>query len=149
MREDAVKEIMDEVDVRLPRFMSSAPRKLWFVKLIRSVHFQDQRPLRRVSNFRIIVIRDARTSSFPSSRRSSQQVLTAQLRVWNVNSLGEDFLVVGKRYLVSQLMPTCEGSWGEVSSAASTSVDGVAEKEIHLKTGSGTRWQVVGGRWDE
>lgn len=51
-------------------------------------------PPRKVSDFRVIVIRDARESAKYSIKR------TAQLTMWNVLSLGDGFLVEGKRYMV-------------------------------------------------
>lgn len=56
-------------------------------------YLQSNFPARDVRNFRVIRVRDACVQRRPALRR-------AQITIWNVLALGEDFLAEGRRYLV-------------------------------------------------
>ncbi|KAF8323921.1 hypothetical protein DL93DRAFT_2104290 [Clavulina sp. PMI_390] len=84
-------------------------------------------PPRVVSNFRIISVRDAR----PATRNPVER--TAQLTMWDVLSLGPEFLVEGRRYLVSNVVPSHPSSW------AAAKEDG----EVILKSTRSTRWHAI------
>ncbi|KAF9516595.1 hypothetical protein BS47DRAFT_1340741 [Hydnum rufescens UP504] len=81
-------------------------------------------PPRDVRNFRVIRVKDARVWRRPALR-------TAQITVWDVLALGEGFLTEGRRYLVSNLMPSQASSWPALKE----------EGEVFLTTRRDSRWR--------
>ncbi|KAL7412511.1 BRCA2, oligonucleotide/oligosaccharide-binding, domain 1-domain-containing protein, partial [Mrakia frigida] len=81
-------------------------------------------PPRNVRSMRVVRIRDFKTSK-PAIR-------TAQLTFWDAADQGEDGgLVEGKRYLVTNLMPSQRGSWAM----------GGQSGEIYLSSRRDSKWQ--------
>jgi breast cancer 2 susceptibility protein len=90
---------------------------------------QDICPPREVRNFRVLIVKDARTQRRPSHRR-------AQITVWDVLSLllsegceGGNFHE-GQRFKVTNLMPTQQGAW----------MDRDKGSEVYLCTRRDSRW---------
>ncbi|KAG8969730.1 hypothetical protein FRC03_001075 [Tulasnella sp. 419] len=61
-------------------------------------------PPRNIRNFRVIRFKDYQTKKHQPTR-------TGQLTVWDVLSLGENAMVEGKRYLVTNIVPSQPKAW--------------------------------------
>ncbi|CAE6406499.1 unnamed protein product [Rhizoctonia solani] len=83
-------------------------------------------PPRKVRNFRVVVIKDARPLQKPTER-------TAQLTAWDVLTFGSDSLRVGQRYLLSNVQPSQSGSWRKNDFGG----------DIYLSTRRDTKWTTV------
>ncbi|KAG8763946.1 hypothetical protein FRC11_008273 [Ceratobasidium sp. 423] len=83
-------------------------------------------PPRKVRNFRVVVIKDARSLRKPTER-------TAQLTAWDVLAFGTDALRVGQRYLLSNVQPSQPGSWRKNDFGG----------DIYLSTRRDTKWTAV------
>ncbi|KIO26973.1 hypothetical protein M407DRAFT_195915 [Tulasnella calospora MUT 4182] len=80
-------------------------------------------PPREVRNFRVIRFKDYRTT-----RRLARR--TGQMTVWDVLSLGEDALLEGKRFLVTNVIPCQPGAWSHHEE----------EGEAYFNTRRDSRW---------
>ncbi|ORY79270.1 hypothetical protein BCR35DRAFT_332060 [Leucosporidium creatinivorum] len=83
-------------------------------------------PPRDVRGFRVLRIKDARIGSKPFTSKR-----TAQLTVWDADSLGADFFQQGARYFVTNVIP--KGTWKRQS------------EEITLATRRDSRWRASVG----
>ncbi|CAE6503053.1 unnamed protein product [Rhizoctonia solani] len=80
-------------------------------------------PPRKVRNFRVVVIKDARPLQNPTGR-------TAQLTAWDVLAFGTEALRVGQRYLLANVQPSQPGSWRKNELGS----------DIYLSTRRDTKW---------
>ncbi|CAE6514695.1 unnamed protein product [Rhizoctonia solani] len=83
-------------------------------------------PPRKVRNFRVVVIKDAR-----ALRKSTER--TAQLTAWDILAFGSDALRVGQRYLLSNVQPSQPGSWRKNDFGG----------DIYLSTRRDTKWTAI------
>ncbi|KAJ1302729.1 hypothetical protein OPQ81_003043 [Rhizoctonia solani] len=83
-------------------------------------------PPRKVRNFRVVVIKDARPLQKPTER-------TAQLTAWDVLAFGVDALRIGQRYLLSNVQPSQPGSWRKNDFGG----------DIYLSTRRDTKWTAI------
>jgi len=86
-------------------------------------------PPREVRNFRVLLMRDARTDRRPAHR-------VVELTVWDVLSLGFDgvgagHLVEGQRFQVTNLLPTQKNAWMD---------RGIEGAHVYLSTSKTSRW---------
>ncbi|CUA67485.1 Breast cancer type 2 susceptibility protein homolog [Rhizoctonia solani] len=83
-------------------------------------------PPRKVRNFRVIVIKDARPLQKPTER-------TAQLTAWDVLGFAADTLCAGQRYLLANVQPSQPGSWRKNDFRG----------DIYLSTRRDTKWTAI------
>ncbi|KAH7338915.1 BRCA2, oligonucleotide/oligosaccharide-binding, domain 1-domain-containing protein [Rhizoctonia solani] len=83
-------------------------------------------PPRKVRNFRVVVIKDARPLQKPTGR-------TAQLTAWDVLAFGTEALCVGQRYLLANVQPSQPGSWRKNE----------LDSDIYLSTRRDTKWTAI------
>ncbi|KAL5640302.1 hypothetical protein ACGC1H_007540 [Rhizoctonia solani] len=82
-------------------------------------------PPRKVRNFRVVVIKDARPLQKPTGR-------VAQLTAWDVLAFEADALCVGQRYLLANVQPSQTSSWRKDFGS-----------DIYLSTRRDTKWTAI------
>ncbi|EUC56706.1 BRCA2, oligonucleotide/oligosaccharide-binding domain 1 protein [Rhizoctonia solani AG-3 Rhs1AP] len=85
-------------------------------------------PPRKVRNFRVVVVKDARPLQKPAGR-------TAQLTAWDVLAFGADAMCVGQRYLLANVQPSQTSSWRKHDFGG----------DIYLSTRRDTKWTAISG----
>lgn len=95
-RNQAVNELEKELAVSPQAFLCGLEPSL-------RLSLQTSYPPRDVRGFRVLRVRDARLSDANGKTKAAR---TAQLTVWDANTLGADFFQPHQRYLVSALEPS-------------------------------------------